>query len=56
MAFDNWAEHEALYPQGHPIAEMDYSRAQSHRQVPRRTRERLMARASEHSGVAKSAA
>jgi autotransporter passenger strand-loop-strand repeat protein len=42
--FDNWDEHEALY--GHvPIAEMDYPRAQSHRQVPSDIHARLMARA-----------
>ncbi len=26
-AFDNWAEHEARYPEGKPIVEMPYPRA-----------------------------
>jgi hypothetical protein len=43
-AFDNWAEHEALYGQA-PIAEMGYPRALSHRQVPHHIRERLTRRA-----------
>jgi hypothetical protein len=43
-AFDNWAEHEALYGDA-PIAEMAFPRAQSHRQVPQEIRARLMARA-----------
>jgi hypothetical protein len=42
-AFDNWAEHEALYGTA-PIGEMAYPRAQSHRQVPVAIRERLRAR------------
>jgi hypothetical protein len=41
LAFDNWDEHEALYPQGKPIVEMDYPRAKAYRQVPRAIRERL---------------
>ena len=45
LAFDNWAEHEALYPHGKPMAEMALPRALAHRQVPRATRERLAARA-----------
>lgn len=45
MAFDNWAEHEALHPEGAPIAEMELPRAKAHRQVPRAIRERLMTRA-----------
>ncbi len=43
-AFDNWAEHEALYGDA-PIAEMPLPRAQSHRQVPPRIRETILARA-----------
>jgi hypothetical protein len=42
-AFDNWAEHEALYGDA-PIVEMAYPRAQSHRQVPREIWDRLIAR------------
>ena len=38
LNFDNWAEHEALYPDGKPINELPYPRAKSHRQVPMRTR------------------
>ena len=45
LAFDNWDEHVALYPEGKSIVEMAYPRAQSHRQVPRAVRERLAARA-----------
>jgi hypothetical protein len=45
MNFDNWAEHEALYPSGYEVAEMPYPRAKSMRQVPSATRTRLAARA-----------
>ena len=45
VGFDNWAEHEALYPEGHAIAEMPYPRASSARQVPRAIRDRLAANA-----------
>lgn len=45
MAFDNWAEHQALHPDDQPIAEMSFPRAKSHRQVPERLRQRLAARA-----------
>jgi Hint domain len=45
LAFDNWAEHEALYPDGKPITELPYPRAKSHRQVPVSTRVLLAARA-----------
>jgi hypothetical protein len=44
LAFDNWDEHEAFYPQGKPIVEMDYPRAKAYRQVPRAIRERLARR------------
>jgi Ca2+-binding RTX toxin-like protein len=43
-AFDNWAEHKALYGDA-PIAEMPYARAQSHRQVPTEIHANLLARA-----------
>ena len=43
MAFDNWAEHEALYGNDVLISEMAYPRAVAARQVPRATRERLSA-------------
>ncbi|OYV37228.1 MAG: hypothetical protein B7Z81_06310 [Acidocella sp. 20-61-6] len=45
MAFDNWAEHEALFGQGNAIAEMDYPRAKAARQVPAAVRELLAGRA-----------
>jgi hypothetical protein len=45
LAFDNWAEHEALFPNGKEVPELPYARAKSHRQVPRKTREMLAARA-----------
>jgi hypothetical protein len=45
LAFDNWQEHEAFYPDGKPIVEMPYPRAKSHRQVPRAVREHLAERA-----------
>ena len=41
LAFDNWAEYEALYPEGKPIVEMPYPRAKAYRQVPQAIRERL---------------
>ena len=44
-AFDNWAEHEALYPSAAPLQEMAYPRAKAARQVPERSRERLAGRA-----------
>lgn len=34
LAFDNWAEHEELYPDGKDMVELPYSRAKSQRQVP----------------------
>jgi hypothetical protein len=39
--FDNWDEHQALYPNGKVIAEMPYPRAKAYRQVPRTIREAL---------------
>ena len=45
MAFDNWDEHLALYPDGHAIEEMPLPRAQSFRQVPTAIRRMLCARA-----------
>src|SRR5215213_3438471 len=43
-AFDNWAEHETLYPGAEPMAEMPYPRAKSARQVPGSVRARVAAR------------
>jgi len=45
LGFDNWGEHQALYPDAKGIVEMPYARAQSVRQVPRAIRQRLAARA-----------
>jgi hypothetical protein len=45
LAFDNWSQHEALYPEGKPIAEMPYPRAKAYRQGPWALRERLAERA-----------
>lgn len=45
LAFDNWHEYEALYPERKPIIEMPYPRAKAHRQVPRAIRESLIERA-----------
>ncbi len=45
LAFDNWDEYEALYPEGKQIVEMDYPRAKAFRQVPRAIRARIAARA-----------
>ncbi len=43
MGFDNWAEHEALYGHEAPLAELDYPRAKSVRQLPQALRCRLAA-------------
>jgi hypothetical protein len=45
MGFDNWAEHEALFPDGKPVDEMTYPRAKARRQVPPRIRAALDERA-----------
>jgi len=45
LGFDNWAEHEALYPNGKHVNELPYPCAKSHRQVPVSTRVMLGARA-----------
>jgi hypothetical protein len=45
LHFDNWAEHEALYPNGKHVEELPYPRAKSHRQVPVSIRVMLGARA-----------
>ncbi|MGP0105009.1 Hint domain-containing protein [Rhodoblastus sp.] len=45
MGFDNWAEHEAFYPDGKPIEEMPYPRAKGRRQVPMHIRAMLGERA-----------
>jgi hypothetical protein len=45
MRFDNWDEHQSLYPDGKPITEMPYPRAKAYRQVPAAIREKLNERA-----------
>jgi len=44
LGFDNWREHQALYPEGKPVREMPYPRVLSARQVPHATAVRLMRR------------
>jgi hypothetical protein len=44
LAFDNWDEHEALYPEGRAMRELPYARAQARRQVPQHIRKRLAER------------
>jgi hypothetical protein len=51
LAFDNWQEHEALYPGGKAIIEMLYPRAKAYRQVPRSVRKRLADRAERFYGA-----
>ncbi len=45
MNFDNWEEHEALYPEGRAITELSYPRAKAFRQVPQDMRAAIAARA-----------
>ncbi|MDO9713537.1 Hint domain-containing protein [Paracraurococcus lichenis] len=45
LGFDNWAEHEALYGEEAPIAEMELPRAKAQRQVPQSVRTLIAARA-----------
>jgi hypothetical protein len=47
LAFDNWAEHQAIYPEGKQVSELPYPRAKAHRQVPVNIRVMLAARAQE---------
>jgi hypothetical protein len=45
LGFDNWAEHEAIYPNGKQVTELPYPRAKAHRQVPVSIRVMLASRA-----------
>jgi len=45
LNFDNWDEHQALYPDGKAIEELPYPRAKSQRQVPVAVRVKLDERA-----------
>ena len=45
LNFDNWAEHQALYPEGTSITELPHPRAKAHRQVPVNIRVKLAERA-----------
>jgi ELWxxDGT repeat protein len=51
LAFDNWAEHEAIYPEGKPIVEMPYPRAKAWRQIPKAIKHQLEARTAEQYGA-----
>jgi hypothetical protein len=51
LAFDNWAEHQALYPEGRQINEMPYPRAKAFRQVPKAIRALLAERAERLGGA-----
>jgi hypothetical protein len=55
MGFDNWEEHEALYPEGKPMRELDIPRAKAARQVPMRLRAVLAQRAANLYGRAAAA-
>jgi len=46
MSFDNWAEHEKLYPNGATMDELPYPRVKAARQAPARLRAALSARLS----------
>jgi len=54
LAFDNWDEHEALYPKGRRVEEMALPRAKSRRQVPLALRRSLAERAGQASAAARS--
>jgi hypothetical protein len=43
--FDNWAEHDALYPEGRAVAELPQPRVKSQRQLPASIRKALAERA-----------
>jgi hypothetical protein len=43
--FDNWSEHEAMFPEGRAIEEMPYPRAKARRQLPKALRRTLEDRA-----------
>jgi hypothetical protein len=45
LAFDNWAEHQALYGNADALVELDLPRAKAWRQVPTALRNTLAARA-----------
>ncbi len=55
LNFDNWAEHQALYPDGKPITELPYPRAKAHRQVPVHMRVKLAERAHQIGAVVSAA-
>jgi hypothetical protein len=56
MAFDNWDEHQRLYPNGRSVEELPYARAASSRQVPASTLRKIAARVGEISAQASVAA
>ena len=55
MGFDNWAEHETLYPEGKPMRELSLPRAKAARQVPQHIRAALARRANLLFGLARAA-
>ena len=56
LAFDNWAEHQALFPDGKRVVELPLPRAKARRQVPLAIRERLARRAAQIAGRTRAAA
>jgi hypothetical protein len=55
MGFDNWAEHEALYPDGKPMRELLLPRAKAARQAPKNIRDAITERAERLYGQARAA-
>jgi len=55
MAFDNWAEHEALFANAPAITEMDLPRVKSPRQLPEAIRGALIERAEALYGITRAA-
>jgi hypothetical protein len=56
LAFDNWEEHVALYPEGRSLEELPNPRAKACRQVPARIRAALDALAIDIGAAAANAA
>jgi hypothetical protein len=53
LGFNNWSEHERLYPNGKTVAELPFARAKAYRQVPKALRDMLFLRANESDGAAR---
>jgi Hint domain len=56
MNFDNWAEHQALFPQGRAVEEIDLPRVTAARQTPAGIKARLLTHAGELMGEVAQAA